>query len=215
MNEDLPARERFAEAYRGPRPPWDIEGPQPTFVQAAGEITGSVLDAGCGTGENALYFAARGRDVTGIDFLERPIAEARRKAQHRGLNVRFLVQDALRLGEWSEQFDSIIDCGLFHVFGDEERGQYTKALAAVTRPGGRVFLMCFSDREPGTHGPRRVSADELRDAFARGWIWQSLEAARFETRDDVRDIQFSEGGPHAWFCILRRQPDTSESGVLS
>ncbi len=205
MNEDVPARERFAEAYRGARPPWDIERPQPAFVQAAGEITGSVLDAGCGTGENALFFAARGHDVTGIDFLEPPIAEARRKATHRGLDVRLLVQDALRLGEWGQQFDSVIDCGLFHVFGDQERARYVAALAAVTRPGGRVFLMCFSDREPGTDGPRRVAAGELREAFSRGWSCRSIEAARFETREDVPGVQFSEGGPHAWFCIIEKR----------
>lgn len=204
MNQPIPGRQRFAEAYRGARPPWDIGRPQPAFVRAAGKLAGRVLDAGCGTGENALFFASRGHDVTGIDFLEPPIAEARRKASHRGIDARFLVQDALRLGEWDEQFDNVIDCGLFHVFDDQERPQYAAALDSVLRPGGRLFLMCFSDREPGTDGPRRIAAGELHQAFSRGWTCRSIDAARFETRNDVTDVQFSEGGPHAWFCVFER-----------
>ena len=53
----------------------------------ADRITGSVLDAGCGTGENALFFAGRGHTVTGIDFLDEPIPGARRKATERGLHA--------------------------------------------------------------------------------------------------------------------------------
>src|SRR4051812_10852286 len=64
-------------------------------LDVADLIAGSVLDAGCGTGENALYFAGRGCTVTGIDFLEEPINRAKRKAAERGLPVTFLVKDAL------------------------------------------------------------------------------------------------------------------------
>ena len=112
MPPEAPGKAHFQEAYES-RPPWDIGRPQKVFLQAADQITGSILDAGCGTGENALYFAERGHKVTGIDYLEKPIAEAQRKAQRRGLQATFLVMDALCLGEIPEQFDSVIDCGLF------------------------------------------------------------------------------------------------------
>jgi 2-polyprenyl-3-methyl-5-hydroxy-6-metoxy-1,4-benzoquinol methylase len=59
----------------------------------ADRIGGSVLDAGCGTSENTLFFAGRGCEGTGINFLEEPIQRARRKAAERGLPVTFLVQD--------------------------------------------------------------------------------------------------------------------------
>jgi 2-polyprenyl-3-methyl-5-hydroxy-6-metoxy-1,4-benzoquinol methylase len=60
--------------YAG-KAPWDIARPQRAFVEAADRVTGAVLDAGCGTGENALVFAERGHPVVGIDFLEGPIQE--------------------------------------------------------------------------------------------------------------------------------------------
>lgn len=204
MAEDAPRKNDFEQAYAG-IPPWDVGKPQPAFVDAADQITGSILDAGCGTGENALFFAQRGHAVTGIDFIEWPIAEAKRKAEERGIQADFLVMDALHLEDLPRTFDSVIDCGLFHVFADEDRARYVAGLAGVVKPGGKVFLLCFSDREPPGAGPRRVTQQELRDAFAEGWTVESIQDTHFEARPDLPDdFQFSEGGPRAWFGIIRR-----------
>jgi cyclopropane fatty-acyl-phospholipid synthase-like methyltransferase len=200
----VPDRNTFETAYAG-QAPWDIGRPQQAFLDMADRITGSVLDAGCGTGENALYFASRGHKVTGIDFLEEPIQRAKRKAAERGLSATFLVMDALALKDLPEVFDSVIDSGLFHVFSDEDRRRYVEGLATVLKPGGGLFLLCFSDREPGTQGPRRVSKKELHDAFAQGWVIESIEPARYEVRPDLKDLTFSEGGPRAWFAVIRRE----------
>jgi len=203
MTAEESPQERFEGLYAGSPPPWDIGRPQRTFVKAAGQVTGRILDAGCGTGENALFFAERGHDVTGIDFLERPILAARDKALSRGLDVRFLVFDALQLRQFGERFDSVIDCGLFHVFPDDRRVLYVDGLAAVLELGGRIFLQCFSDKEPGDHGPLRVRESELRDAYSSGWEIETLEETRFEVRKDS-DLEFSKGGPHSWFAVIRK-----------
>src|SRR6478736_4938705 len=89
------------------------------------------LDAGCGSGENALFFAGRGQKVTGIDFLAEPITLAKQKAAERGLTATFLVMDALDIRELPEVFDTVIDCGLFHVFSDEDRLRYIARLAST------------------------------------------------------------------------------------
>jgi len=203
MPDEFPGKDRFQQAYQG-KAPWDIGKPQPAFVKAADQMTGSILDNGCGTGENALFFAARGHKVTGIDFLEQPIADANRKAQQRNLPATFLVIDALHLEDIPEVFDSVIDCGLFHVFSDDDRGRYVEGLATVVKPGSRLFLLCFSDQEPPGDGPRRITQQEIHGAFADGWRIESIQEARFETRTDLEDIQFSEGGPFAWFCVIRK-----------
>ena len=199
----VPDRSTFESAYAG-QAPWDIGRPQQAFLAVADRITGSVLDAGCGTGDNALFFASRGHEVTGIDFLEEPIQRAKRKAAERGLSATFLVMDALALKDLPEVFDSVIDSGLFHVFSDEDRKRYVEGLVSVLKPGGRLFLLCFSDQEPGTQGPRRVSRQELQDAFAQGWVIESIEPSRYEVRPDLKDLTFSEGGPRAWFAVIRR-----------
>ena len=64
----IPDRTTFENMYSG-QPPWDIGRPQKAFIDMAVQITGSILDAGCGTGENALFFASSGYKVTGIDKL--------------------------------------------------------------------------------------------------------------------------------------------------
>ena len=200
---NVPDRTRFENLYAG-KAPWDIGKPQASFVAAAERVTSPVLDAGCGTGDTALFFAACGHQVTGIDFLEEPIRRARVKAGERCLAVEFLVKDALALGDWDKQFASVIDSGLFHVLSDDHRWRYVQGLAAVLRPGGRLFLMCFSDEEPGTEGPRRVSRQELYDAFADGWEVESIQRARCEIHPEFTEVQFSEGGPKMYFAVVRR-----------
>jgi cyclopropane fatty-acyl-phospholipid synthase-like methyltransferase len=193
----------FEGLYAGPAP-WDIGRPQKEFVAMAERVTGRVLDAGCGTGEHALFFAARGHRVVGIDFVPEAIRRARAKAAERGLSVEFLVKDATALGDWGERFDSVIDCGLFHVFSDDDRRRYVRGLARLLEPGGRLFLMCFSDEEPGTEGPRRVSRQELYDAFADGWEVESFQPGRCEIHPEFTEVTFSEGGPRTYFAIMRR-----------
>jgi cyclopropane fatty-acyl-phospholipid synthase-like methyltransferase len=199
----IPDRATFQSMYAG-RAPWDIGRPQHVFVDVAHRLSGSILDAGCGTGETALFFAGRGHVVTGIDFLEEPIQRAKRKAAERGLNVRFQVKDALTLKDWNERFDNVIDSGLFHVFSDEDRGKYVTGLSNVLNPGGRLLLLCFSDAEPGDQGPRRISKKELHDTFAQGWMAESIQPVRIEVIPDLKEFTFSEGGPKAWFAIIRR-----------
>jgi len=194
----------FEDLYAGPAP-WDVGKPQPQFVAIANRVIGPVLDAGCGTGEHALFFAARGHRVVGIDFVDEAIRRARAKAAERGLSVEFLVEDALALAAWGARFTTVIDCGLFHVFSDADRRHYVRGLARVVEPGGLLFLMCFSDEEPGNEGPRRVSRQELFDAFADGWEVESVEPARCEIHPEFTEVTFSEGGPKMWFAVVRRK----------
>jgi SAM-dependent methyltransferase len=174
--------EDFDDSY-DETPPWDIGRPQPVFAALVeeGAIRGRVLDAGCGTGEHTLMAAARGLDATGIDASPKAIQSAKRKATDRGVAAHFVVWDALALADLNQQFDTVLDSGLFHVFDDERRAQYVASLAAVVRTGGRLLLVCFSDRQPGDWGPRRVRQAELRDAFASGWVIDSIEPVRFDT----------------------------------
>jgi SAM-dependent methyltransferase len=186
----------------GPPAPWDIGRPQPAFARLAdeGRLAGRVLDAGCGTGENALLAASRGADVTGIDIAPTAIARARAKASGRGLTARFEVADALDLAGLGLTADTVIDSGVFHVFGDHDRARYVASLAAALRPGGTCYLMCFSDRQPGTWGPRRVRSDELRAAFSDGWAVESVTADTFEINpvDGATQVQ-------AWLAAIRRE----------
>jgi SAM-dependent methyltransferase len=190
--------EDFDESYLG-TPPWDIGRPQPVFASLMEEdaIWGRVLDAGCGTGEHTLMAAARGLDATGIDASPRAIEIAKRKAADRGITARFLIWDALALADLDEEFDTVLDSGLFHVFDDERRAQYVACLTTVVRPGGQVLLACFSDRQPGDWGPRRIRQAELRNSFRNGWAVESIEPAQFH-------VNLAPPVAEAWMARISR-----------
>ena len=208
----------FEAAYAG-APPWDIGRPQPDL--AALELHGTVLDVGCGTGEHALHFAARGCEVLGVDAVPAAIERAQAKARARGLagadgprglglvtpSARFEVGDALDLGALGQRFDHVIDCGLFHVFGDVDRKRYVDSLAAAIKPGGTVHVHCFSERTPGPGGPRRVTQPELHAAFADGWRVRAISLATYQTIWD--DPQ-----PWAWLARIERRRSTQRIAVF-
>ncbi len=205
----IPDKNDFEQAYRG-QARWQIGRPQAAIVHVADQVRGTLLDAGCGTGENALFFAARGHRVVGFDFLPAPIELARQKAAQQGLGIEFLVEDALRLSAWTRQFDTVLDSGLFHVFSDEDRRRYVAGLAHVLKPGGRLVVLCFSDREPGEQGPRRVRRAEIEAAFADRWRIESLTPAQYELVSASPDLTFSPGGAHAWLAVIERLPSAEK-----
>ncbi|MGK5172160.1 class I SAM-dependent methyltransferase [Geodermatophilus sp. CPCC 205761] len=189
-----------ASYHDGPAP-WDVGRPQPAVVRvaAAGGFAGAVLDAGCGTGENALHVASLSLPVLGVDVAGTALAIAREKAHDRGIAAEFAVADALRLERLGRRFDTVLDCGLFHALDGDERPGYVASLASVTGRGGTLYVLCFSDDGPGT-GPHPVGRHELRAAFepATGWEVAAVEPDRILTRfhDDA--------GAPAWLATIRR-----------
>src|SRR5690242_18535501 len=130
------------ELYASP-PPWDIGRPQPAFLALAeaGAIRGRVLDAGCGTGEHTMLAAGLGLETIGIDLATNALRVAERKAHERGRQARFLRHDARRLADLDESFDTVLDCGLFHIFSGQDRAAYVTGLRAVLQPGGHYFML--------------------------------------------------------------------------
>jgi SAM-dependent methyltransferase len=188
----------FDAVYEGV-PPWDIGRPQPAYVELAqaGAVRGRVLDVGCGTGEHALMAAGLRLEAIGVDVAPAAVAIAERKARERGLTARFLVWNALELASLDDQFDTVLDCGLFHIFEDHDRPRFVDSLRAVVPPGGNYHMLCFSDRQSGDWGPRRVTQDEIRASFADGWRVDSIDSARI-------DITIDPNGALAWRAAISR-----------
>jgi len=219
----------FESAYQG-EPPWDIGRPQKEYIQLeqAGEIVGSVLDVGCGTGENALYLAAQGHEVWGIDFTPIAIERAQEKAAQRHLTATFSVLNVFELHTLGRTFDTVIDSGLFHVFSDEERLLFVDNLAAVIRRGGTYFMLCGNELAPkldyskwkdlmpdvysnlkdampdfdklkeGDFGPRRVTQAEIRELFQDGWRINYIRQATMEGR-------MEPGVGYAWLSSISKE----------
>ncbi len=143
MSQEPGARDliaRFEAAYEA-TPPWDIGAPQPAFAKLAadGRLRGRVLDVGCGTGEHVLLAAEVGCEAVGMDIAPSAIRLAGAKATERRLRARFIVGDARHLGSLGERFDIVVDCGLFHVFDDEDRPPFVESLASGGSSGGPLL----------------------------------------------------------------------------
>ena len=188
----------FDLSYEG-TPPWDIGHPQPAFLSLArsGTLTGRVLDVGCGTGEHALMAAELGLDATGVDFSPKAIRLAEQKARERNLDPHFVVADALDLESSGDKFDTVLDCGLFHVFDDRDRARFVRSLSATIEPSGRYFMLCFSDQQPGDWGPRRVSKVEIQSSFTDGWRIESIEKSQIE-------ITIDPEAARAWLAVIAK-----------
>jgi 2-polyprenyl-3-methyl-5-hydroxy-6-metoxy-1,4-benzoquinol methylase len=193
------APEFFDTAY-DQTPPWEIGRPQEDIVRLCDRngFKGQVLDLGCGTGENALYLASNGLSVKGIDRVAAAIERAKAKAATRKLEVPFEVRDALTLKGYGQKFDTVLDSGLFHVFSDADRKIYAEILAELVKHRGVLHILCFSDLEPGSDGPRRVGERELIELFnMRGWLVEEVSEARFETL-------IHPDGARAWLATFAR-----------
>jgi ubiquinone/menaquinone biosynthesis C-methylase UbiE len=143
-----------------------------------------------------MHVASLGLRVLGVDVAETALTVAREKAAARGVDAEFAVGDALHLDRLGREYDTVLDCGLFHTFDSGERSEYVASLATVTRRGGHVHLLCFSDVGPGPCGPHPVSEAELREAFG-GWSVASLSAERVEVRFDPQGVS-------AWLASIER-----------
>jgi SAM-dependent methyltransferase len=190
-----------ASYHDGPAP-WDIGQPQPAIARLASEggFVGAVLDAGCGTGENTLHVARLGLPVLGVDVAETALAIAREKAATVGskINVEFALADAFQLERLGRNFKTVLDCGLFHTFDNDERPRYAASLARVTEHDGTLYVLCFSNNGPDT-GPHPISQEELRAAFnpSNGWNVAAIKPGRIQTR-------FHDNGAPAWSATIKR-----------
>ncbi|GAB4055358.1 class I SAM-dependent methyltransferase [Catellatospora paridis] len=186
------------DAMYADTPPWEIGRPQPALaaVAAAGGLHGRVLDVGCGTGEHALMAAAAGLPATGIDAAPTAIGLARAKAAARGLAATFIVDDVMHLAEHG-RWDTVLDSALFHTLSDADRVTYGQVVLTAVVPGGTYHLLCFSEREPGDWGPRRVTQAEIRAVFDQGWTVERIEPAVLEM-SSVKDTA------QGWLATIRR-----------
>jgi ubiquinone/menaquinone biosynthesis C-methylase UbiE len=168
-------------------------------LASEGGFAGAVLDAGCGTGENALHVASLGLSVLGVDVAETALAIAREKADDRGIEVGFVAADAFHLERLGRRFETVLDCGLFHTFDGDERTQYVASLASVTEHDATLYVLCFSDDGPAT-GPHPISQEELRAAFnpRNGWDVAAIKPDRIQTR------YHDDDDAPAWFATIKR-----------
>ena len=178
--------------------PWQLDGPQPLVVELAeaGEFAGPILEIGCGLGDNAIYLAERGYQITAVDASPAAIEKNRAKAAARGVDVTFAVADATVLDGVGDGFASALDSALMHCLSDDQRRAYLAALHGVCRPGARLHVLCFPEIV-GTFFPLPGHTDEasLRRDLGQHWRVDRMEVRRYTT--SVNRDQWQAMAPNA------------------
>jgi ubiquinone/menaquinone biosynthesis C-methylase UbiE len=148
----------------------------------SGEIVGPVLECGCGLGDNALFLAERGFQVTAFDAAATAIEQDRAKAEERGLSVDFVVADATTLAGIEGEFHTVVDSAMMHCLDDAARRDYLAALRRVCLPGARLHVLSFTDASAAIF-PLPASLDEasLRRLFSDGWRLERMAPGHYST----------------------------------
>ena len=187
------------EHYASGHIPWDSDEPDPALVATveAGTIpAGHALEVGCGTGTNALWLAAHGFDVLGVDVSPLAIDRARAKTGHTASACHFEVLDFLK-DPPDDPFDFVFDRGCFHVFdAPEVRARFAALVARVLKPGGLwLSLIGSTEGAPRETGPPRRSVRDIASAIEPALEIVELRSIHFDTHLEMP--------PAAWRCLSR------------
>ena len=186
-------------------PPWDTKEPKENVIawHQGGWVHGDVLDIGCGLGDNAIYLAQQGLNVTGLDISPTALTTAEWRANYAGVSVKFAVADSTKLVGYTEAFDTVVDSGMFHCLDDDGKRSYAAAAHRATRPGATLLLSCFSDaNQSDEEWPRpAVSEQTLRDVLAgAGWDIEALEPATWSREIDGNEVEMA-----FWYVRAQRR----------
>ena len=180
--------------------PWYWPALDPDLDSALGRhriAAGRALDQGTGPGTQAIALAERGFEVIGTDLSPTAIAYATRKAAARGVKLTF-EQDDILATRLTGPFDVVFDRGCFHVLSPEQRAGYARTVRALLAPSGWLFLKTFSQEQPGTQGPHRFTAAQLREVFEGSFEVVEILPTVFQGQLDPF--------PKALFAGMRRAP---------
>lgn len=204
---------------------WDLRGqPQPAVRAAArsgqfGAPGTAILDCGSGAGDNAKMLSDLGYDVMGFDVSASAISTAQERcecSESTQGTVEFVQASATDLGTAARVqarardlggFEVALDSALIHCLDDDDQRAYLAGVRQLVRPGGSLFVGCFSDANLDPwQNPRRMSEAQLRALLAPRHGWQLAEIKEAWYR---RPAALSSNGgawTMAWWCHAKCLP---------
>jgi SAM-dependent methyltransferase len=178
--------------------PWNSSKPDSELtelIESKKIVPRIVLDVGCGTGTDAVYFASKGFIVTAIDISQEAIKIAREKAEKAGVEVNFIAGDFLAVKFDNDTYDFVNDRGFFHIISPNRRGEFAVKISTVLKKQGFYFLRCWSDKQEfeSENTPFRISKDIINRTFSD-----------FFEIGDIRDIRWGGRGPWSYVVLMRK-----------
>lgn len=175
-------REYWDEFYRTRAVDFVPGTPSPFSGWVRPQLTQDVLvEIGCGTGRDGLWFAEQGHRVVGVDYADAAVAECNARAAARTLDARFQVcnlyetRDMLALvDELAGRRPDVYARFLLHSLEDRGRANLLRVLRGLLTGGGRAFLEFRTDADAAA---RHVLEDHFRRYVSLAEVCQEVEAA--------------------------------------
>lgn len=166
-----------------------------------------ILDMGCGKGRNSVYLATRGFHVTGTDFSDKALQDAKQRSLEYPSLIQYEVVDLVK--EWpfgNNHFDAIIDCNTSIYIPDKERPFAIGEANRVLKPGGYYLfygIAAKQEAQPAVHqqnnedasanyqigrySEKHYNEQELRAAYSAFEV-ASLGTIQTSDRMDGKDV---------------------------
>ena len=193
---------RFKQGYQTGNTPWDLGRADPNLIQAVTAVPikpCSVLDIGCGTGDNAIWLSQNGFRVIGVDTSEIAIMKAVEKASQVNAGCIFEVANILRSPVEGGPFGFAFDRGFFHTLGsDKERETFAETVNGhLERDGLWLSLLGNADELRNGPGPPQRTARDIVNAVESRFEILSLVSGAFGSN--------RSNPPRAWVCLMRKR----------
>lgn len=192
--------------------PWNIARPPVPLVVLVERGTVApcrAIEFGCGIGNYAIYLAAQGFEVTGVDISPAAVELARRNALERGVQCRFVVADMIAdPPELGDSFAFGYDWEVLHHIAFEDRERYARNVSSLLRPGALYLTVCFSERSSQFGGEGKVRETSIGTVL---YFSSEDEIARlyepYFIIDDLRTIEVAgrRGTHHAVYGLMHRR----------
>ncbi len=121
---------------------------------------GKILDLGCGSGRDSLFFHEQGFQVTGVDLSKKLLAIANKNAP----DIQFVHEDIRHMSFPESSFDGIWSCAsIVHIKHSEQQALF-HSLYRILKPGGLLYIHAKNGEgetyieEPSVPGKKRFYA---------------------------------------------------------
>lgn len=197
-------KKSFEERYQENDTPWELNRPDHNLINFFTSFPipaeGSALDLGCGTGDNSIWLAKHGFQVTGCDLSDIALDQAQAKAVAANVACAFFRGDILRDAPPGAPFVFAFDRGCFHTFDEPAaRSRVAARIAELLKDGGRWLTFIGSkDEERGDRpGPPQLSAGEVLAAVEPFFELISMRRGHFDSNQAP--------GALNWICHFRKR----------
>lgn len=193
---------RYSKRYKSGDTPWDVGQPDFNLIEVVTEkpvLSCSALDIGCGTGDNAIWMARHGFQVTGTDTSEVAIEKAKEKALKSNVECDFVLLDFFKDRIDGGPFGFVFDRGCFHSFGAEkDRRRFARNVADLLEEAGLwLTIVGNADEDRKGPGPPQRTAGDIVAAVEPYFCILFLAASHFgSNRPDP---------PRAWRCLMQKR----------